>query len=98
MALAMQWGASYVLLVGGGVYALMGGVLVAFGRGQIVAGGARAEHSFSGRRALVFALVAAGLWYGVYHFIAVGHGREETAKKWPRLPVVEQVWPRSLGR
>lgn len=98
VALAMQWGAFYVLLVGGGVYALMGGVLVAFGRGQIVAGGARAEHSFSGRRALVFALVAAGLWYGVYHFIAAGYGREEMARQWPRLPVVEQVWPRSLGR
>ncbi len=96
--LAMQWGALQVLLVGGGVYVLAGGVLLGFGRGRLPAENGRVEPIFSARRALCFALLAAGLWYGAYHFVVAGYGPIKTAEKWPRLPVAEQVWPRSLER
>ena len=98
VVLTMQWGVGQVLLVGGGVYVLMGCVLMGLGRGRVVAGSERIEGGFSWRYVLLFVLVVGGLWYGVYSFVAARYWHAATTEKWPRLPIAEQVWPQSLQR
>jgi predicted membrane-bound spermidine synthase len=98
VVLAMQWGVDQVLFVGGGTYALVGCVLIGVGRGRVVARSERLTLGVSWRQALFFVLLASGLWYGVYTFVAARYWHTPTTEKWPRLPVAEQVWPQALER
>ena len=97
--IGMQWGTSWVLHAGAGVYVLAGGALIASARGRGGEVDDTADEPLSWRRTGAFLMLVAVLWYGIFALVAADYWRAAPAENAGREPpaVVPQVWPPTLN-
>ena len=97
VALGMEWGAIAALGMGALVYIIAGVALFCGSRGMPAMDTGTDLATGLSRRAIALLLLIGLCWYAAFSFIGARAADSTPSAIYPRPPVAEQVWPKSLG-